>query len=123
MTARRAGAVAVCMAIAVTTLVVAFDPATTWWFPSCPFRAATGWLCPFCGGLRSLHALLRGQFRVAWTLNPLTFTGLAAGLAALAHDVACPARATQVERLTRLWFSVRGLALVALFGILRNVRL
>src|SRR5258708_25879013 len=41
-------------------LLAVFDPASTWWLPSCPFHALTGWLCPLCGSLRAVHALLHG---------------------------------------------------------------
>jgi hypothetical protein len=37
----------------------------------CPFRALTGWLCPFCGGTHMAEALLRGDIVAAWTDNPL----------------------------------------------------
>jgi hypothetical protein len=63
-------------------LIVAFDPAATWWFPSCPLHALTGWLCPLCGSLRALHALLLGAPAAAFSLNPLTTTGAVAGLVA-----------------------------------------
>jgi Protein of unknown function (DUF2752) len=107
--------------IAAAVLLFAFDPAATWWFPSCPSHALTGWLCPFCGSLRAVHALLRGAPLVASQLNPLTTAGLVAALAALLHDSVCPGRATQLERLTRFCFSARGLAIVAAFGLLRNM--
>jgi hypothetical protein len=110
--------------LAAAALLFAFDPATTWWFPSCPIHALTGWLCPFCGSLRAVHALLRGAPLVALELNPLTTVGLVAALVALLHDTVCPAwprRATRFERLTRLCFSARGLAIIAAFGLLRNV--
>ena len=42
---------------------VAFDPAHRH-VPLCPFRAATGWWCPLCGGLRSADALMHLQ---VWT--------------------------------------------------------
>lgn len=42
---------------------VAFDPAHRH-VPLCPFRAATGWWCPLCGGLRSADALAHLQ---VWT--------------------------------------------------------
>jgi hypothetical protein len=102
-------------------LLFAFDPAVTSWFPSCPLNALTGWLCPFCGSLRAIHALLHGAPREAWTLNPLTTAGAAAGLIALAHDAVRPSRAPHVERLLSLCFSARGLALAAAFGVLRNM--
>ncbi len=37
----------------------------------CPFRALTGWLCPFCGGTHMAEALLRGDVLAAWLANPL----------------------------------------------------
>ena len=49
-----------------------FDPAASPIVPSCPFRAATGGLlCPGCGSLRMLHALLHGDLAGAWRLSPL----------------------------------------------------
>ncbi len=37
----------------------------------CPFRAVTGWLCPFCGGTHAAESLLRGDVVGAWVANPL----------------------------------------------------
>ncbi len=85
-----------------------FDPATTWWFPSCPFHALTGWLCPLCGSLRAVHALLTGGLTAALAFNPVTTLGLAAWLAAR-------------ERTTALFFSARGVVLLFAFGLLRNL--
>jgi len=110
-----------CLAITAAALLSAFDPGTTWWFPSCPFHALTGWLCPFCGSLRALHALLQGAPGMALALNPLAIVGLVLGLVALVHDEVRPARPTQLEWLTGLCFSGRGLALVIAFGVFRNL--
>ena len=110
-----------CVALAAAAVLSAFDPGTTWWFPSCPFHALTGWLCPFCGSLRALHALLQGAPGMALALNPLAIAGLVLALVALVHDAVRPARATQFDRLTGLCFSGRGLALVVAFGVLRNL--
>ena len=52
-------------------LLYAYDPAATTWFPSCPFRALTGLLCPLCGTLRAAHAVLHGHLVAAFLLNPL----------------------------------------------------
>ena len=95
-------------ATAAAVVLVAFDPATTWWFPSCPFHAFTGWLCPLCGSLRAVHALLHGFPAAAFALNPLTTVGLVAGLVAR-------------RRVTAFCFSVRGLACLVAFGLLRNL--
>jgi hypothetical protein len=110
-----------CVALAAVALLFAFDPATTWWFPSCPFRALTGWLCPFCGSLRALHALLRGTPRIALALNPLATAGLVLGLIAFLHDAVHPSSATRFQQLSNLCLSGRGLALVVAFGVFRNV--
>ena len=115
--------------VATAALLFAFDPAATWWFPSCPIHALTGWLCPFCGSLRAVHALLHGAPLVALELNPLTTVGLVAVLVAHLHDTVCPAGGsspgpapvTQFERLNGFCFSARGLAILAAFALLRNV--
>ena len=39
----------------------------------CTFRRITGMPCPFCGGTRSVGALLEGRFLDALTLNPLGY--------------------------------------------------
>ena len=85
-----------------------WDPATTRWFPSCPFYAITGWLCPLCGSLRAVHALLHGAPLAALTFNPLTVAGLV--MCFVARD-----------RTARFCFSSRGLALFMGFGLLRNL--
>jgi hypothetical protein len=120
-TLRRSDTTAVCGTLAAVALFAMFDPVTTWWFPSCPLHAWTGWLCPFCGSLRALHALLHGEPRVALAFNPLMTVGLAAGLVALAHDVVSPTQATALDRLTGLCFSGRGLFLLFAFGLFRNL--
>jgi hypothetical protein len=94
--------------LAAGTLLVAFDPATTWWFPSCPLHALTGWLCPLCGSLRALHALLLGAPVAALAFNPLIIVGLVAWLLA-------------GKRTAAFCFSARGLAVLIAFGVLRNV--
>ena len=93
---------------AATAALAVFDPATTWWFPSCPFYAITGWLCPLCGSLRAAHALLQGAPLTAFAYNPLLFLGAGAWLVAR-------------ERSTAFWFSARGLTVLAGFGLLRNL--
>src|SRR5260221_13593579 len=109
--------VSLCLVLlaAATLALAAFDPATTWWFPSCPFHALTGWLCPLCGSLRALHALLLGAPVAAFSLNPLTTAGVVAGLVACVHDRSRPAHATHCESLTTLCFSIPGLAFFMAF--------
>ena len=96
------------LAVPAVLLLTFFDPATTWWFPSCPFHALTGWLCPLCGSLRALHALALGSPRVALAFNPLTIIGLTAWLLAR-------------QRTTAFCFSARGITCLIAFGVLRNI--
>ena len=95
-------------AAAPVALLAAFDPASTWWFPSCPLHALTGWLCPLCGSLRALHALLHGAPAAAFAFNPLT-------------TLAVPAWLASRRRMSAFCFSPAGAALIAAFGLLRNV--
>lgn len=50
--------------------------ATTGYGLPCPFRAVTGWDCPFCGGTRLGSALLHGDLAAAWAFNPAVLVGL-----------------------------------------------
>ncbi len=47
------------------------DPTTSALFPPCPVFALTGLMCPGCGTLRALHALMHGDIGRAWAFNPL----------------------------------------------------
>lgn len=53
-----------------------------WWNPHaggpalCPLLALTGWYCPACGGLRTVHELATGDLAGAWAMNPLLTVGL-----------------------------------------------
>jgi hypothetical protein len=102
-------------------LLLLFDPASTWWFPSCPFRLLTGWLCPLCGSLRAMHALLVGDPVAAFALNPLTTAAVVVFVVALAYDLVVPRRAVVLRWLLERSFSVPALVLVIAFGVLRNM--
>jgi len=53
-----------------------------WWNPHqggpelCPLLALTGWYCPTCGGLRTVHDLATGDLAGAWSMNPALTVGL-----------------------------------------------
>jgi hypothetical protein len=106
--------------LAAASVVFAFDPAVTTWFPSCPLYTLTGWLCPFCGSLRALHALLHGNVGAALRFNSMTTAGMTAGFIALSLDAVLPGRAA-LARLVSLCVSTPGLTLAAMFGVLRNI--
>ena len=121
MSLPRSTAITLWAALAAGALLFAFEPATTCWFPSCPLFALTGWLCPLCGSLRAVHALLHGAPLVAFRLNPLTTIGLAAVVLVYASDEVDPARTTrQIDRFFARCFSLRALAVAILFGVIRN---
>lgn len=45
-------------------------------FPPCPFKVATGWNCPLCGGLRMTHDVLHGDLAAAVVDNVFALVGL-----------------------------------------------
>jgi hypothetical protein len=116
-TGRRSALIA---GIAAGIVLYFFDPATTAWFPVCPFRALTGWNCPGCGSLRALHALLHLDIGSALRANAVTTStviglALAAGLRAFGRGADAFARLTTPPALARV------LIVTALFGIVRNI--
>ncbi|GAA4065147.1 DUF2752 domain-containing protein [Actinomadura miaoliensis] len=54
---------------AVVSYVAAVDPNEDGHYPTCPFLALTGYQCPGCGALRTVHALAHGQLGQALGLN------------------------------------------------------
>jgi hypothetical protein len=54
----------------------AFQPGKTGFFPPCPFRMLTGFLCPGCGSTRAMHQILHGHVVAAFMLNPLLLLAL-----------------------------------------------
>ncbi|MEL1265471.1 DUF2752 domain-containing protein [Pseudoxanthomonas putridarboris] len=60
------------LAVAGVWLLRTFDPnAPGNPFPACMFKALTGLYCAGCGATRALHALLHGDVRAAFSMNPL----------------------------------------------------
>ena len=47
----------------------ALDPASSTFFPRCPFLSFTGYKCPGCGSQRAIHALLNGDVAGAFRFN------------------------------------------------------
>ena len=120
MTVRTTPAALTGVMLAAAGVLFVFDPAVTVWFPSCPLNTLTGWLCPFCGSLRAVHALLHGHIEAALRFNPLTTAGVTAGFVSLSYDAVRPGRTTFVRLLSHCT-STPGLALAAVFGVLRNI--
>jgi Protein of unknown function (DUF2752) len=62
---RRNPLLAGAVALAALAYLVTVDPNQPGHYPPCLIRATTGWYCPGCGGLRSVHALMHGDLRTA----------------------------------------------------------
>lgn len=90
-------------------------------FPSCPLRVWTGWLCPGCGTLRAMHALLHGHLGAAMHDNVLaTVSVFVMGFAWL-RDRVRPAETPWMATVTNAGFSAAGIGLALAFGALRNI--
>jgi hypothetical protein len=57
---------------AAVAYVAAVDPNEAGHYPTCPFLALTGFQCPGCGSMRTVHALAHGHVQEAFGLNVLT---------------------------------------------------
>ena len=109
--------------LGMVAVVGSVEPRGQFFFPRCWIHENTGLLCPGCGATRALHALLHGEWRRAWTLNPLALLAVP-GLVWLGIR---QVRGVWTGRwwpnpLARGSVVVAGLIVVALFGIVRNLR-
>ena len=71
-----APAAAAVAAVAALAYVAAVDPNEPGHYPGCPLQATTGLDCPGCGGLRCVHALVRGDIAAAADQNLLALLAL-----------------------------------------------
>jgi hypothetical protein len=106
--------------VAAGAVLFAFDPATTAWFPGCPFRAVTGWNCPGCGSLRALHALLHLDLVAALRANPMT-TAVVLGGPPVALCRVLGVGGDIWPRLTTPATMTRAILAVCAFGVARNL--
>ncbi len=81
----------------------------------------TGWVCPLCGGLRSVHAMTYGQWEVAWGLNPMVVAVAPLVIAGLLAWLWRARRGHATAFLERLPIFVALISAMLLFGILRNL--
>ncbi|MFC8921753.1 DUF2752 domain-containing protein [Cellulosimicrobium sp. NPDC057127] len=105
---------------AATAYVALVDPNRPGHYLTCPLLALTGFACPGCGGLRATHDLAHLDLAGAWAANPL-WVLVAPVLVVL-----------WLVWLARAWRGLPGprvpggvawasLAVLVLFGVLRNV--
>ncbi|MBC7912090.1 MAG: DUF2752 domain-containing protein [Pyrinomonadaceae bacterium] len=110
--------------VAAGSYLFLFDPASGVGYPSCPFRALTGFDCPGCGSLRGLHQLLHGNLAAAFAFNPLmALSAPFVGYSFLSYALL----ALRGRSLPRVFLPARViwllLLLVVSFGIVRNTSL
>jgi uncharacterized protein DUF2752 len=121
-TALAAPVATACAVGAATGYLAAVDPEHPGHYPVCLFHSTTGLWCPGCGCLRAVHALAHADLATACHRNALLV--LAAPVLVLAWAVWVRAAYGAQDRAPRpippvaLWSSV---ALVAVFGLLRNL--
>lgn len=93
MTQRRTLVILTVAAIAVAAvgvLMFVVDPVQASWFPQCPSRLLTGYLCPGCGSSRAMHALVHGHIAAAWHYNAALLFALPLMALLVAGKVAGP---------------------------------
>ncbi|MFK4067930.1 DUF2752 domain-containing protein [Streptomyces sp. NPDC029674] len=101
--------------------VGAVDPNEPGHYPACPLLRLTGVYCPGCGGLRSAHAFVHGDFTAALGANALAVAGYV--LFAVVWTVwvirTLRGRPVRIELGTPQLWGVG--ALVAIFTLVRNL--
>lgn len=102
---------------AAAAYVGAVDPNEPGHYPACPLLRYTGVLCPGCGGLRAVHALVHGDVVAAVAANAAVVA--AAVLLAAGWVLWCvrPGRALSVPP---GWVRAGGVVLLV-FSVLRNL--
>jgi hypothetical protein len=90
--------------------------------PLCTFHALTGLHCPGCGASRAVHQLLHGNLYAALRLNPLLVVAIPLLAYPLTSAIVHRVQGRPLPRalVSGRWFWVL-LAVVVLFGILRNI--
>ena len=109
------------LAIALGTasvLIAWFDPRVNH-VPLCPSRAVTGLDCPFCGGLRSVTSLVRGQIGDALSYNLLVTLAIPIAVLAWALWIW---RTRRGQTLTApAWLQPAAWSVAIAFAVLRNL--
>lgn len=73
------------LGLIILAVLYRYNPSDYVWMPKCPTKLLFNIDCPGCGFQRAIHAILHGEIKKAFALNPFLF--LAAPYAILA--IAC----------------------------------
>lgn len=107
--------------LAVATLALsARDPHRTHSWGVCPLYAATGILCPGCGGLRAINDITRGHLTEALHSNLLVTLGYAISVAAVSWMLVQRWRGKPTSAASRPWVGWAALVAALCFMALRN---
>lgn len=115
------GWLALAGAIGALAVVWGAEPQGQLFYPRCWLHQSTGLLCPGCGATRALHALLHGDLRTAWSLNPLVVALLPVGMAYCAHAVWAWRTGRRCMPVLRTRHIAVLTAVACVFGIVRNL--
>lgn len=105
------------MAAAGGWVLYTFPPATSGFYPQCPFKFLTGLDCPGCGTTRALHHLLHGRVSEAFFLNPFLFAIMIGVLFALPAML----RGERPRFLMKPWFAWGSFVIVTGWWVSRNI--
>src|SRR5690606_22142735 len=110
----------------VTLIVVykTFNPEQVNYFPSCPFKSLTGFLCAGCGSQRAVHSLLNLELAKAFHYNSLLVIAIPYLLLGAYFDLK-PALSPQQLKLRSRLYGIKAIwavfTIVILFWVLRNI--
>ncbi len=106
------------LALAGIVVLFCFDPAHYRLYPTCVLHQVTGLYCPGCGALRAGHQLLHGHPVTALHYNALFVLSLPLLAWCIARVIQKGWASLPQIKPSWLWLA---LALVLLFGLLRNL--
>jgi uncharacterized protein DUF2752 len=102
--------------MALCALSATISPEQPGHYPACPFRVITGYACPGCGSLRTLHDLVYAHFSTAVTHNAMLIMMLPFAAAAWIHTVT-----GRTSTVAPRWLGCAVMAVLALWTVMRNL--
>ena len=79
------GLICILVLIGITVLYW-FDPEDYMWMPKCPTKLLFNIDCPGCGFQRAIHAIIHGEFKRAFALNPFLFLAAPYAIIAFSYE-------------------------------------